>query len=200
MQCMRDTNRVGEAHEAPSNRHNAREDSQCSISGCGVVRARVCVIAVDKPSHTRSFGRYEESNYSRTLPVSYAETTDSLALFASIFHLFFFFFFFSCTRWSYDGGNNQICSGFCIAHCAFWGVYFWYGEAATVEDRMYGPTVGAVFIGRVSGGRSGRSISPEKKVDATCSRWPLCFLLIGVLSSLFSYRSHDDASRVITML
>lgn len=43
----------------------------------------------------------------------------------------------------------QICSMMCIAHCAGWGLYYWLGEAATVEDRLYGPTEGAVFIGKV---------------------------------------------------
>ncbi|CAM9920549.1 unnamed protein product [Scytosiphon promiscuus] len=38
----------------------------------------------------------------------------------------------------------------CIAHCAFWGVYYWLGEAGTVEDRLHGPTVGAVVIGQVN--------------------------------------------------
>lgn len=46
---------------------------------------------------------------------------------------------------------HQLCSLFCIAHCGIYGLYYWYGgEAASVEDRMYGPTVGAVVIGRVN--------------------------------------------------
>ncbi|CAN0295327.1 unnamed protein product, partial [Ectocarpus sp. 13 AM-2016] len=38
----------------------------------------------------------------------------------------------------------------CIAHCAFWGVYYWFGEANTIEDRLYGPSVGALVIGKVN--------------------------------------------------
>eukprot|EP00904_Undaria_pinnatifida_P005341 jgi/Undpi1/1937/HiC_scaffold_12.g05324.m1 len=45
---------------------------------------------------------------------------------------------------------HQVCSFICVAHCAFWGIYYWCGEAGTVEDRLYGPTVGAVFIGKVN--------------------------------------------------
>lgn len=38
----------------------------------------------------------------------------------------------------------------CIAYCTYYGVYYWFGgEAASVEDRMYGPTEGAIVIGRV---------------------------------------------------
>lgn len=43
----------------------------------------------------------------------------------------------------------QLCSMLCIAHCAFWGIYYWFAEAGTIEDRLYGSTVGAVVIGRV---------------------------------------------------
>ncbi|CAM9402608.1 unnamed protein product [Pylaiella littoralis] len=45
---------------------------------------------------------------------------------------------------------HQVCSVVCIAHCAFWGIYYWFAEAGTVEDRLYGPTVGAVVIGQVN--------------------------------------------------
>ncbi|CAM9953233.1 unnamed protein product [Ectocarpus sp. 6 AP-2014] len=45
---------------------------------------------------------------------------------------------------------HQLCSMVCIAHCAFWGVYYWFGEANTIEDRLYGPSVGALVIGKVN--------------------------------------------------
>eukprot|EP00903_Cladosiphon_okamuranus_P006255 g6138.t1 len=45
---------------------------------------------------------------------------------------------------------HQLASMVCIAHCAFWGIYYWFAEAGTIEDRLYGPTVGAVVIGQVN--------------------------------------------------
>lgn len=45
---------------------------------------------------------------------------------------------------------SQICSFVCITHCAVWGLYYWFTEAWTVTDRLYGETEGTVVIGRVS--------------------------------------------------